>query len=528
MKPYEIEIEQEENSVKELLDQYMHEDGTPKPKSKNINDDEEQQAIKQVQDEEPPLSIKTFDWYTPETMSISKNKLNHFFDERFNLIFQDNIANIGNTLRLFVNGYWRVVQEGTIKQYIFEYFRRCGVSLDIRNHVNELTKRTLEHAKSIHVPTDNTGLYRQRIAIPFTNGTLYIYPETGNREFKQEHRKEDYCLYQVQEPFSEDLFIMDFDSSFIGQYFKEYFSDQARRFLQMFLASILIPTFKHEKAMYLVSLNRGRSGKGTLTDTIIDLLNDEAVSLVEMEDIGKNHLNDDLANSILNVGAEINNRSKQNQKALKRVISCDPMQFKSIYEAPFKARPLAKHVFTANSYPNVDIDHALMQRIVFLKQIKTPEKPDPKFKEQFAANKRYLLSFILAGIYELIDSDFILPEGDNVTAEWFEANETITDFFNEYIGVDPEFTCLSTEAYRVYEDWFDRNLKGTNTARLGDSGFTKKINKVLGSQYDFIRKHNNERVFDETANKNAYVWHGFRIVDEKTRKGKLDLVDMTK
>ena len=216
--------------------------------------EKEEKTLAKAKDEEPPLSIKTFYWYTLETMSISKNKLNHFFDERFDLIFQGNIANIGNTLRLFVNGYWKVVQEGTIKQYIFEYFRRCGISLDMGHHVKELTKRTLEHAKSINVPADNTGLYRQKIAIPFTNGTLYIYPESKTHEFKPEHRKEDYCLYQVQETFSEDLFNMDFDGSFIGKYFQEYYSDQARHFLQMFLASILIPTYKHEKAMYLVSL----------------------------------------------------------------------------------------------------------------------------------------------------------------------------------------------------------------------------------------------------------------------------------
>ena len=247
-----------------------------------------------------------------------------------------------------------------------------------------------------------------------------------------------------------------------------------------------------------------------------------------MEDIGTNHKNDGLANSILNVGAEINNRSKQNQKALKRVISCDPMQFKSIYEAPFKARPLAKHVFTANSYPNVDIDHALMQRIVFLKQIKTPGKPNPKFKETFAANKRYLLGFMLTGIYELIDSGFILCEGDNVTHEWFTQNETITGFFDEFIEVGEDYSCLSTEVQRVYESWYKDNLEGSKTAKLTSSGLTKKINKVLGSQHDFIYKDDNKRVFDKKANTRAATWIGFRIMSDAARKGNVSLEDMTK
>ena len=514
-------------NINELTtDEFMNLLGLTDEAIENDIDSEEirTQTINNEQDVKLPVS--SFYWYNKESMSIIKNQLNHYFDERFDLIFQGNIANIGKSLRLFVNGYWKVVQEGTIKQYIYDVFRQSGVSLDIGNHVKELTRRTLERAKTIHVPNDNTGLYRQKIAIPFTEGTLYIYPETGKREFKYKHRKDDYCLFQIQEPYSDDLFDMDFEGSFIGKYFSEYYSKQARCFLQHFLASILIPTYKHEKACYLVSLNRGRSGKGTLTDTIIELLNDEAVSLVEMEDIGSNHLNDDLANSIVNIGAEINDRSKQNQKALKRIISCDPMQFKSIYEAPFKARPLAKHIFTANSYPNVDIDAALMQRIVFLKQIKTPGKPDPKFKEQFSANKRYLLSYMLTGIYKLIESDFVLPAGDDVTHDWFEQNETITGFFDEFIEVDPEYTCLSTEVYRVYRKWYRDHLEGSKTAKLNSGGLTKKINKVLGSQHEFIFKDDNKRVFDEKSNTRAATWIGFRIMSDATRKGKLNLEDI--
>ena len=478
-------------------------------------------------DETVSVRDNKFTFYDPLAKKINKNQLNSHFDEHFHDIMQGNIANIEKTLKLFINGYWKVVQESTIRKYIFEYFREKHVSLDIGNHVNELTRRTLELADNIIIPTQKKGEYRFKICISFPNGTLYIYPKEGRHEFKHEHHKEDYCLFQIQEPYTDDLFDLDFDNSYIGKYFKTYYSEKAQKFLQMFLASILIPGFKHEKAMYLVSINKGRNGKGTLCETVLELINDDSVSLVEMEQLEKDHKDDDLANSILNIGSEINERNVQNQKALKRAISCDPRQFKSVFERPFKARPLAKHVFTANKYPNVVIDKPLMDRIVFLKLKDVQHQPDVAFKEQFSNDKRFLLSFMLNGIYKLIDAGFKLPEGDDVAHDWFAQNETITAFFDEYIEVDPSFSCWSTDIYRVYESWYEKNQKNTKTNLLGDTGLTRKINEILGSQYEFIRKDNNKRQYDEKADKTACKWIGFRIKDDKTRQGKLNLQDFT-
>ena len=99
---------------------------------------------------------------------------------------------------------WVVATSNEIEKYFFDYFKQMDICLTpemLNKSKKLLTYSNFDSAiiDSVHVD------YTQKIAIPFSNGTLYIYPQENNHEFKPNHwEKRDYSVYRIEYDFSED------------------------------------------------------------------------------------------------------------------------------------------------------------------------------------------------------------------------------------------------------------------------------------------------------------------------------------
>lgn len=387
----------------------------------------------------------------------------------------------GFNVKKWNSTFWEISTQNNITLEFRNDFIKKGIGMIETAQFDEFYFNLLTQVEE---PLISDSEYLNKISISFKNGTLYVYPSTETHDFKLNWwDKTDYNTFNIEENFYDELITKDdYLNTNVGNYLTEYYSQEELKALQMYLASVLIPSLNIQKALFIYG--SGGNGKSVLINTFTSLLNSSASSSLNVSSWGKNHVNLALINSIVNISNELTSREVSIDD-FKKFISQDDTVFNPKYGQPIELKLRCKHIFTVNSLPNIAIDKATMRRMMFVKIIKdTPlEKLSDRFRIEFEKNKIHLLNFVLRGLLPLIESEFTIDYSNpELKKDVIDQNEPIADFVEKYFDYDATHTkYVSKELIlELFDEWL---LNGNGAIRaMTPNKLTLRLNKYFESK----------------------------------------------
>ena len=213
------------------------------------------------------------------------------------------------------------------------------------------------------------------------NLTTVLLPVDYNEKVST---KEDYTIKDIEEILDGTLFLKYLKSCFtLGQ---EFDHEQFYTILEIMACTLLKKPL--DKAFMFVGA--GANGKSVLLEYIERMLGSDNVSNIpihdiEMERFAKAELNGKLAN----IFADIESHELKKTSNLKMIVSGESINAEKKNQQPFKFKPFAKMIFSANKFPIVkDQSDGFFRRFIIIhwkKQFLGAEQ-NPRLREQLSEN----------------------------------------------------------------------------------------------------------------------------------------------
>ncbi len=410
---------------------------------------------------------------------IDKTLLIRWIDENFQL-FVDDFCVINQCQRVWSGKYWKVRTKKEVFSYFQKYFKKYGIDL-LADHRNEIYSfiETMDF-KQREVNPD----WDKEIAIAIPSGTLYIRDSGKDIEFEPNWFRKDGLVYILEVDFNKDLFVTDWQNTFIGKYFNDYYTYEGIEAVQKYLGSCLVPSIYIKKQLCLIG--NGNNGKGVLCRVYQSLFDNKAISGVTPKKWGEKHHNISMLTAILNISTEFDGyllgTDIFKQITGRDILTWDP-KFQDTVEAPC----ICNHIFQLNNSPKIPIDEAILSRflLVAVKDGVSGQDVSPIFEQRFKENRQALLAFVFQGLIAFIKSGYKLPESDpDLVQEFIQTNEpTITKFIDECLIFDEKNRVFTTHLYKCYIAWFNSIDWGRRkVTELTEPAFNRKIAAILSSR----------------------------------------------
>lgn len=405
----------------------------------------------------------------------------------------------GTGYMIYDSNFWKSANEDEIKTYINDVLK-SGVTSNKLNTVEKVI-RTKTHTNQIQF--NYLNLFN------FCNGTLEL--DTG---IFREHRKEDYLNYIVDYPYNKDA-KCDAWEKYLNDVF---YDDKKNILLQEYLGYCLSKSTHMEKALFVVG--NAENGKSVTTDVIESLFSSKdtaSISLISHVPIDKMkepfHCIE-LMNKAINIVSESGNIKGISGEEFKRIVTGENTKARNLYQDFTVFKPIAKHIFTANSLPKfTDLSDGVYRRMLILiypyKFVSSPSKEYEKKKDTSLKAKltsKDALSGIFNWIYEgyinfkkfSTNQDFTYPSDMIEALKNYKAeNNSILSFILEFKWVDWEYEnnhlvsfpiefISSNDLYRRYKRYCeDYSIKDI----LNYQTFTNKIKHIIESNRDDMKYH---------------------------------------
>lgn len=263
--------------------------------------------------------------------------------------------------------------------------------------------------------------------------------------------------------------------------------------LQLWLASILLSSIRHEKLLWL--WGDGDNGKSVFAEVIRLVLGPSIVATLNMEQLSGKHEMAALANTRLNICNEFSSITSRQESVIKRLTSHEPIaideKFKPVYSATLELRLM----FLSNSVPHVrDKTSGFWRRVVLVECLGVV--PESR-KVQGFANYLFqyeaagIFNWILAGAVELTKRNgviYIAPEIKRAVDGQRRTMDPHTEFLNEQlIETDHDKWLPGVKIlYEAYVVWMRaRGHKGA----LSWPHFKDRLEKVYPNATMTRRRH---------------------------------------
>lgn len=415
--------------------------------------------------------------YYKNGLQVNYSSLQNWFGQHGHQIMDNNFKSVDHVLYGWDGKHWKKADD-YVKKYIFCNFKKIfGVAID-----SKCMKELLEICKYVDfIPElsawDWNAFYQQKIIVSFLNGTLVIdFTNQCHNFYPNMWNKKNNAVYVLSVNYNENMMEADYwKSSFSGRYFLDFYGDYEREQLQQFLAGILIPQFEIQQN--LVILGDGGDGKGVLMGALRKLFGNVVTGLRVSEWQGK-HDTTALVGSILNITSERPSR-EINVDIFKAIVANDEMQTNPKYKDLVYYKPFCKHIMTVNSLPAIEVDSAIMRRLVLIKTCKTTtlKNRTVTFKRDFELDKAGLVSFMLQGLFLLHKNNFSFLTGSPELQEEliYQNDSLVHDFMNACLDITDDANDYDISAY-IYEIFgFWEKDHGKNSKPIVQATLSRKI-----------------------------------------------------
>ncbi|MCK4791609.1 MAG: hypothetical protein KAV87_48200, partial [Desulfobacteraceae bacterium] len=240
----------------------------------------------------------------------------------------------------------------------------------------------------------------------------------------------------------------------------------------------------------------GANGKGTLIDTVMEVMADYAKTTAPETIIQKKYERSSTNDLAALKGARFvttsENEANQvlDEGRIKRITGQDKIACRFLYREFFEYIPEYKLALLTNHDIIIKAqDYSIWRRILKLHFPVTFEKgkSDKNLRDELLKEKEGILHWLIEGAKEWYDVGLIVPESIKLTTqEYKEELDTEGDFVELFCVVDDGVSVASGDLYTLYKSWCEvTNIfpKGTRSfaRELSDRNF--KSNKKNGVRY---------------------------------------------
>lgn len=247
--------------------------------------------------------------------------------------------------------------------------------------------------------------------------------------------------------------------------------EEKKRFLAQFLgASLTGQAAVHNRAVMLIG--GGANGKSVLCDVVENLFPAKAVSSIPphvMNNPNRVHV---LSGALLNIVTDIPTKEMKDAGGFKQVISGDPIEGRRLYQNPFRFRPVAGHIFSANELPMAQ-DHSsgFFRRWVVLdfnsRFDPSVAVPRDELVSELLSERPGIMRWAMEGAYDLAEhKGLFIPQSHERNIEGWRRHSNQAQAFRVDI-IEDEFKpsvdnpgVSSQRLYDAYCDWAEKCGKG--------------------------------------------------------------------
>ena len=355
--------------------------------------------------------------------------------------FQEQQGNLIYTFQSFwryESGAWRTVEDKHIKA---EIQSMIGKGLAKKFLVEDIVFQV----SNLALQPREFEFNRNPWLLNFTNGVLDIKTSKFG-----EHNKEYYQTIQFSFSYTSaakwPLWLVFLNSL-------EFREDTYSR-IQEWGGYCLVPITPLQKCLFLKG--EGDNGKSVLLETLSAMLGN--VSTMEVHQLFEKFKVAELQGKLANICTDIQT-TKIFSEEFKKIVSGEPVTAEKKFKDPFKFRPFAKLLFSANNFmPTKDRSHGFFRRfdILEFKKIFPKDKQDPFLKDKLQQELAGIFNWAYEGLQKLMANNWKLTDSQEMqqTMEEFkEASNPLQQFINERCEAKPN-GWIDTKGFRKeYEAW---------------------------------------------------------------------------
>lgn len=270
---------------------------------------------------------------------------------------------------------------------------------------------------------------------------------------------------------------------------------------QEFIGAALVglaPRFKTAITLY----GESDSGKSTFLDIVKALFPTGSTCTIGLSLLQQEYRRAKLAGKLLNFVAEVQASELLESEAFKAIVAGDVVEGRAIREAPIEFRPMAAHLFAANTLPRVaDKSEAVWRRWLVLtfnrcfERQPTAGKPTAKndlAEQVLATDVSGILAWAMHGLARLLaNRAYTIPRSSReVLVAWKKDSNPVELFVDEEVLLVPDACTLAKLFYGRYASWsaenglrhpyarptFSKELLKVVRKRIGKSDVTKTVN----------------------------------------------------
>lgn len=228
----------------------------------------------------------------------------------------------------------------------------------------------------------------------------------------------------------------------------------------------------NEECMFIAYGKTTRNGKGTLLNTIHNILGDYAKAIAVDFICSSNNKNTyssanpmlcELKGARFVTMSESDDSGKLDEAIIKSYTGSDPISTRQLYGEAFSFIPQFKMWLSCNTLPSVN-DKSLFSsdriKVIEFKRHFGENERDTKLKEKFleAEAKSVIFKWLLDGYKRYIKFGLVEPESIKAAVKGYEKrNDRVGMFIDEMCVLDEEARIGKTELYSSYKTWCKTN-----------------------------------------------------------------------
>ena len=244
----------------------------------------------------------------------------------------------------------------------------------------------------------------------------------------------------------------------------------------------LLKTSRYHKAFILIG--PGSNGKSTILDMIEEFLGPRNYSSLPLEKVTDRFNMAELENRLANIGDDIDNIAIKDSGTLKKMISGESITVERKGERPFKLKPYATHIYSANSIPrSFDKSEGFYRRwlmVPFDAKFSADDPDyDPLIFDKITSDNglSYLLNVAIRGASRLIKRGYFTePQSvkDALNRYKTDNSTALTWIDDEGLDIDYFLNNPTDQLYSDFTDWC--KLSGIKSSNVtGKKTFFKEI-----------------------------------------------------
>jgi putative DNA primase/helicase len=197
----------------------------------------------------------------------------------------------------------------------------------------------------------------------------------------------------------------------------------------------------------------------------------------------------ELLGALVNVRSDIPETNLTNTGLFKSILAGDPMKAEKKNQQPFTFQPTAKHIFAANTLPDVSLDDdAFFRRILLVPFPYTvaPEQRQRDLVEQLLEELPGILRWAVEGYYRLMQQGQFTEEPlpGELMEQWSMWANTVDRFAQRVISISGDAApIIKSDLYAIYTTWCGNYHMPAEHQRT----FTERLKQAHGVEDGRVR-----------------------------------------